>query len=349
MGSVRMRKGARGTTYNALWRDPNGKQRSKSFTSKAAAKKFLKSAQSPVAGYRAPVPQHEGTVAAYAATWIAEHRIGPVARQTYRNVLGRHILPALGRLQLAHVTSADIYTVVRKWQAAGMSPAQQAKCRTVLSAMFKDAVKRGIIPANPARGVEIDRQTVHEMRILTVDEYKRVLRYLDPQPRLMVRLAVASGARWGELAELRGVDLDGSTLLIARNVAELKNPHRFQIQPTPNNGKSRRVKIPPQLAAEVRMYASGAGDLLFPGPSGGHMSCERFRLIWYRAEKAADIKPPCRVHDLRHTAISWWLNLDGMPLATVRDRAGHSNISVTSRYIHAISDAEDEALSRSVA
>lgn len=35
------------------------------------------------------------------------------------------------------------------------------------------------------------------MRMLTVEEYKRVLKYLDPQPRLMVRLAVASGARWG--------------------------------------------------------------------------------------------------------------------------------------------------------
>jgi hypothetical protein len=45
-----------------------------------------------------PVPQHEGTVAAYAAVWIEEHHIGPVTRQSYRNVLGKHLLPALGRL-----------------------------------------------------------------------------------------------------------------------------------------------------------------------------------------------------------------------------------------------------------
>jgi hypothetical protein len=38
-----------------------------------------------------------------------------------------------------------------------------------------------------------------------------------------------------------------------------------------------------------------------------------------------------------------------MPLSTVRDRAGHWNISVTSRYIHAIDDAEDDALSKSAA
>lgn len=38
---------------------------------------------------------------------------------------------------------------------------------------------------------------------------------------------------------------------------------------------------------------------------------------------------------MRHSAISWWAN-SGIPLADVRDRAGHSNISVTSRYIHAM-------------
>jgi hypothetical protein len=98
MGSIRERKGAHGTIYNALWRDPNGKQRSKSFPSRQAAEAFLKSARSPVPGSRVPVPQHEGTVAAYAAVWIEEHHIGPVTRQSYRNVLGKHLLPALGRL-----------------------------------------------------------------------------------------------------------------------------------------------------------------------------------------------------------------------------------------------------------
>ena len=263
MGSIRTRKGARGTTYNALWRDPNGKQRSKTFTTRQAAKAFLKP-RSAVPGYRPPVPQHEGTLAAYAATWIEEHDLKPAARQTYRLELAKHILPALGRLQLAHVTSADIYTTVKKWRAAGMGPTVQAKCRTIMSALFEDAVARGILPANPARRVQIARQAAREMRILTVEEYQRVIKYLDPGPRLLVRLAVASGARWGELAELRGADLAGDTLSISRNVAELKSPHRFVVQATPKNGKARKVKIPRALAAEVRAAVTDPGKLLFP-------------------------------------------------------------------------------------
>ncbi len=219
---------------------------------------------------------------------------------------------------------------------------------TGVAAMFEDAVQRGVIPVNPARRVKIAKQVSRDMRILSHDEYRRVLRYLDPAPKLLARLAVASGARWGELAEFRGADLTGSTLTIARNVAELKNPQRFQVQPTPKNGKTRRVKIPPQLAAEVRAHATGPGELLFPGRHGGHQRCAQFRLIWQRAQKAAGITPPARVHDLRHMALSWWL-ADGMPLATVRDRAGHGSLHITSRHVHAIDDAEDEALGRSLA
>ena len=346
MGSIRVRAGKRGTTFNALWRDAEGTQHSAVFDSRQAAKNFLKPHSAAADRIPIYVRPDAGTVAAYAANWVATHPLKPVARQTYQYALSRHIVPAVGKKKLTSVSRADIYAAMKQWQIDGMSPSLQAKCRAVMTSMFEDAVQRGLIQENPARGVKISKQTIRDMRILTVEEYKRVLPHVPEQYRLLVRLLIASGARWGEAAELRPADLQGDTLVLSRNVAQLKSPHRFVIQGTLKNGKGRKVKIPAAIADELRAIATG--DELFFGRNGTHMSREHFGELWRKAQAEAGISPPCRVHDIRHTAISWWL-ADGMPLATVRDRAGHWNVSVTSRYIHAIDAAEDEALGKSVA
>lgn len=345
MSSIRVRHGKNGISFNALWRDEDGTQRSKVFETLSEAKAFLRPRGKV---YEKPPVVHgaQGTVAAYADNWVETHRLKPVARQVYRYALSRHIVPALGSKKLTRVCRADIYTVMDKWQANGMSPSLQAKCRAVMTSMFEDATQRGLIQENPARGIRISKQVTREMRILQPEEYRRVLPYVPEQYRLLVRLLVASGARWGEAAELRPADLQGDVLVLSRNVAEVKSPHRFVIQTSLKNGKARRVKIPATIADELRAIA--VGDELLFGRSGTHMSREHFGKVWRRAQVEAGISPPCRVHDLRHTAISWWLS-DGMPLSSVRDRAGHWNISVTSRYIHSRTDAEDEALGRSVA
>jgi integrase len=92
----------------------------------------------------------------------------------------------------------------------------------------------------------------------------------------------------------------------------------------------RDITISEDLARELAGFGS---ELCFPGPRGGYLKRSTFRRVfWLPAIEKAGI-PSLRVHDMRHSAISWWAN-SGVPLAAVRDRAGHSNISVTSRYIH---------------
>ncbi|MGH3265392.1 MAG: tyrosine-type recombinase/integrase [Trebonia sp.] len=74
-------------------------------------------------------------------------------------------------------------------------------------------------------------------------------------------------------------------------------------------------------------------ELCFLNARGGYLRRNAFRSgFWLRAVEEAGI-PGLRVHDMRHSAISWWAN-SGIPLPDVRDRAGHSSISVTNRYIH---------------
>jgi len=75
------------------------------------------------------------------------------------------------------------------------------------------------------------------------------------------------------------------------------------------------------------------------------MACENMYSEFKRLLRVNGL-PDIRFHDLRHTSISFLLDI-GTPINTVQRRAGHSKASITTdTYGHAMAHSQDEAAVR---
>jgi integrase len=116
------------------------------------------------------------------------------------------------------------------------------------------------------------------------------------------------------------------------------------------NGAIRTVPVPPVLAAMLRAhvvaYGTAPDGRLFRGTRGGPLSGSVYGRAWHSA-RAVALGPELaasglarRPYDLRHAALSLWLNAGGDP-AQIAARAGHSVAVLLTVYSHCIHGHEN--------
>src|SRR6478672_1120526 len=96
--------------YRARWREyPGGPQRSKSFTRKVDAERFLvEIAHRLLSGTYTPPAAGQITVAAYSVEWLSRRTWAPATHDRVERELRRYILPAFGQRPLASLRRAHI-------------------------------------------------------------------------------------------------------------------------------------------------------------------------------------------------------------------------------------------------
>jgi integrase len=185
-----------------------------------------------------------------------------------------------------------------------------------------------------------------------------------PQYELLVLAMGQSALRPSEAINLRRRDLDLTSIEEAEFVvgsSYTPAPERFlaagESRDRPLKGRGakyrRRVPISPQLARQLRDYLDGRGDVrpdafVFP-TDGGRMDLSNFsRDVWNDARhdvfSAGSPLRKVRRHDLRHSAITAWLNA-GVPIKTAQVWSGHRTAStLLDTYLGVM--RHDEALGR---
>lgn len=306
---------------------------------------------------------HMGTLAApsklrlsdWVAQWMkmqeGERRASTL--RTYRQTL-TPVVERLGGVRLDKLTPAALaltFTDLRK-QGNGTRKVQQgyAALHTCLGA----AVKLNIIAANPLARVDKPRHEPAE-RVCWNDEQARKfigvaeassLRYA---PLLLVLLG--GGLRVSEGRALTWADVDFGAGTISITKALVMAGERPTLERTKSKAGTRTIALPRfALDALVRLpRPMDPATRIFQTEGGLPPGENIVRATLTTLCKEAGV-PRITVHDLRHASASLIL-AEGVDLATVSKRLGHSKVSTTANiYVHAVKPdrAAVEAFERAI-
>lgn len=344
----------RGDKFQVRFRDADGRQRAKTFSDLDAARSYLERAKVEVEDGKWRDPRDGKTrFADVAETWRrSKDSLRPGTQANIDSLLSAHILPALGRRQIGNVTPKDIRTWAADLRANGVGQTSIAKAWRIVEDVFDLAVEDRLIAASPVprRGRPTTPKTP-EMRFLLPEEYQELLGALDATGNgyyvpLITTLA-NTGARWGELVGLHAKNLD----LLHRQLrieTQLTDVSGRLVESAPKTPTSRRtITVPKMLVPILEPVLPTAGDAyVFTTPAGTPLRQANFRKrVWLPAVKAAGLAP-LRVHDLRHTHVSW-LVASGADALEVCRRLGHTRPSFTlSQYGHLWPRADEDLADR---
>ena len=148
--------------------------------------------------------------------------------------------------------------------------------------------------------------------------------------RPFVEMALYTGGRAGELvaADWDDIDWKQKTISFRRSYAH------GEMSDSTKGHKDRTVPLPDRVIKLLKEWKKVCPDktILFPSPGGGRFSVDTFRQReWKDATLAAGI-PEMRIHDLRHSYITWLVRLNINPLL-IQAAAGHSSAASTQIYL----------------
>jgi integrase len=338
------------------WSTHEKKPLRRSFNSLAQARRWRQEAQ--VALRRRELNAPSGiTLEEAAECWLRDARVGvvrtrsgepykPSAIRTYESALRNFLLPELGQLRISAITRARIQDLVDRLVAEGRAPSTVTNAILPLRAIYRRALAREQLAANPTQRLAMPKQRPGRDRVAEPREVEALLRVLPGPHRVLWAGAVFTGLRRGELQALHwsAVDLEAEILRVEASwdrVAGL-------VEPKSRSGR-RSVPIPAalhgELAAQRLRQGAGGRGFVFSAdgtkPFDPSNEIRAARRIWTEAELEG-----LGFHQARHFYASLMV-ASGVNLKALCSFMGHSSVTVTlDRYAHLMPGNEREAAER---
>ena len=294
------------------------------------------------------------TVAEYAKEYFSTCAVNLShnTQVSYKRILDKHILPALGKVKLTDLNHRQVQRFVTSLSAQkGLSAKTVRNIHGVLHNMLESAVRDELLLRNVSERCSLPRVTQHQVRAITTAELSRFLQAIDgKQFRNIFFIDIFSGLRLSEILGLRwdDVDFDYDCIYVRQQLQQkqIKGDFSYFLAP-PKEGKQRKI-ILAQNAMQVlrhqrtkqleQQLAAGALwdnslHLVFTNDFGQPLN----RRTVYKHLKR--ILLDCGMgnytfHSLRHSFATISLE-NGDDIKTVQTNLGHYAASFTLKtYVH---------------
>jgi integrase len=294
------------------------------------------------------------TVEDAARDWLNKWEGSDRSKATSKANVDKHILPALGDIEVTKLTrmrleqwlhdqakKPPLKVLERQKSKKKLAPSRQSKIvydpndpetkrkrRDSANRVFRDlrallnrAYKNQHVASKaPWETVdEFDNVDVAKNEYLTLDEANRFMQCCPQDFHDLVRAALITGCRYGELCGMQVSSYDaqvGSISLIQSKTRKMK-----------------RIFLTPDEAAffDTHIHGKNPTDLMFRRSDGDAWGKSHQQSRMEAVAKAAGINRHIRFHDLRHT-FATQLVMNGTAMELVADQLGHSGTRIAAKH-----------------
>lgn len=358
MASVRKRTLPSGkAVWQVDYKDQGGKRRSRQFKTKKEATDFETKARAEVAAGTHVHASDSVTVEEACRQYLAHLKVRrdtkqamePATYVVYESCIRLHILdPEMGMtpVKLANLRTKAVTDFRDRLLSSGRSVAMTKRIVATLGFMLKFARTNDLIFTDPVEGVVVRRQSrsgsaisleaAQQLRA----NVKKLIDAADDNFRPYLVVAALAGLRASEQRGLRWENVDFTRGIIrVRERADIYN----EIGDPKSEAGTRDVPIGPMVvntlkAWKLRCPKSESG-LVFPTRNGTVRAQTHVHSLWFKP-LCAKLKIKMRWHDLRHFAVSAWID-QGFSIKAVMTFAGHKDYRMTMERYGKLFPSED--------
>ena len=231
-------------------------------------------------------------------------------------------------------TQSDVDRYTKYLLSLGKSNATVTRSLASLKSFYVYLQREGIVPANPAKGLSLEKVERKLPQILTSKEVELFLEQPDPRDakgcrdKAMLELLYATGIRVSELINLNLEHLNLSAGFL--RCANRKKERVIPLYSTAVRALADYIEhVRPQLIEQPDERA------LFVNMNGSRMSRQGFWKIIKHYQDLAGIQKEITPHTLRHSFAAHLLE-NGADLHSIQEMLGHADISSTQVYTRVI-------------